>query len=40
MLQHGYNRAVLIPYHYAVEVFSTTIALHCEVARVLNQCMC
>ena len=40
MLQHGYNQIEMAPYQYEVEAPSTTIALHWEVARVSNQCMC
>ena len=34
MLQHGYNESEVAPYLYEASTFSTTIALHCEVARV------
>jgi len=40
MLQHGYNASEMAPYLYEEGAFSTTIALHCEVARVSNQAMC
>ena len=40
MLQHGYNASEMAPYLYEEEALSMTIALHCEVARVSNQCMC
>jgi hypothetical protein len=40
MLQHGYNASEMAPYLYEEEALSTTIALHCEVARVSNRCMC
>jgi hypothetical protein len=40
MLQPGYNAIEMAPYLYEGEAPSMTIALHCEVARVSNQCMC
>jgi hypothetical protein len=40
MLQHGYNASEMVPYLYEEEAPSTTIALHCEVARVSNWLMC
>ena len=40
MLHHGYNAIEMAPYLYEVEAPSMTIALHCDVARVSNQCMC
>src|SRR5437762_2573829 len=40
MLQHGYNGSEMGPYLYEASALSTTIALHCEVARVSNRCMC
>ena len=40
MLHPGYNGIEMAPYHYEEEAPSMTIALHCEVARVSNQCMC
>ena len=40
MLHHGYNAIEMAPYLYEGEAPSMTIALHCEVARVSNQCIC
>jgi hypothetical protein len=40
MLHPGYNGIEMAPYLYEEEAPSMTIALHCEVARVSNQCMC
>jgi hypothetical protein len=40
MLQHGYIRSEMAPYHYEAEASSTTIALHYEVARVSNRFKC
>lgn len=37
MLPHGYNKSDLAPYRYEADAFSTTNALHCEVARVSNR---
>jgi len=39
MLQHGYNASGIGPYQYEEEALSTSIALHCEVARVSNLAM-
>jgi len=39
MLLHGYNSIGMGPYHYEEEPLCTTIALHCELARVSNRCM-
>jgi len=39
MLQHGYNGSEMRPYLYEAEPLCTTIALHCELARVSNRCM-
>ena len=40
MLHHGYNAIEMAPYVYEEEAPSMTIALRCDVARVLNQFMC
>ena len=39
MLHNGYNANAVRQYQYEVGVHSTTIALHCEVARVSNDPM-